>query len=241
MNLVLDLGNTAFKWAIFDDKNLIFRGKLDYSNVVFEFPEWSKYDIKQVAVSTVIEIPYQLKKILEAFDFVLNINHNVSLPIKNSYQTPGSLGVDRLVNAVAARYLSDKQETLVIDCGTCLKIDLSTLENGFVGGSISPGINMRYEALHNYTHKLPSLKPMNFNKLTGISTNDSIHNGVICGINNEILGSIENYEREFPDIHIIITGGDLCYLEKITEKKAIFVEPDLTLIGINLILLHNIQ
>ena len=241
MNLVLDLGNTALKWAIFDDKNLIFRGKLDYSNVVYEFPEWSKYDIKQVAVSTVIEIQNQLKKIFETFDSVLFINQNVSLPIKNSYQTPDSLGMDRLVNAVAARYLSNKQETLVVDCGTCLKIDLSTIENGFVGGSISPGITMRYEALHNFTHKLPLLKPMNFNKLTGVSTNDSIHNGVICGINNEILGSIENYKREFPDIHIIITGGDLSFLEKITEKKAIFAEPDLTLIGINLILLHNIQ
>jgi type III pantothenate kinase len=241
MNLVLDLGNTALKWAIFDDKNLIFRGKLDYSNVVYEFPEWSKYDIKQVAVSTEIEIQNQLKKIFETFDSVLFINQNVSLPIKNSYQTPDSLGMDRLVNAVAARYLSNKQETLVVDCGTCLKIDLSTIENGFVGGSISPGITMRYEALHNFTHKLPLLKPMNFNKLTGVSTNDSIHNGVICGINNEILGSIENYKREFPDIHIIITGGDLSFLEKITEKKAIFAEPDLTLIGINLILLHNIQ
>jgi type III pantothenate kinase len=241
MNLAIDLGNTALKWAVFEGKNLIFRGKFGYSNLNEDLKSLEEFQISKVAYTTVIQVPEDLNNFLSRYDFVLPINQNSPFPIKNAYETPQTLGLDRLMNAVAANYLFSKQDVLVIDCGTCLKIDLVSKEFGFVGGAIAPGLNMRYKALSQFTQQLPLLEPKRFNNLTGRNTNDSIHNGVMTGMENEIIGAIGNYTENYTEIKLIITGGDYHYFQDIIEKKAIFAEPDLTLIGINLILLHNIE
>jgi type III pantothenate kinase len=240
MNLVLDLGNTALKWAIYDGKNLIVKGKFSYVEWSNKHIEWMEFDIQHVAIAAVIDLPNEIENYLKRFNSVLIVDANTRLPIKNSYKTPETLGVDRLVNAVGAISMTTNNEVLVIDCGTCLKLDLVTRSNGFIGGAISPGVNMRYASLEHFTSKLPHLHPSQYGGLTGTSTSESIHNGVMNGMINEILGTIENYQNSFPNIHIIITGGDMDYFQKITEKKPIFAEPDLTLVGINLILLHNL-
>ncbi|MFN5346700.1 MAG: type III pantothenate kinase [Bacteroidota bacterium] len=241
MNLAIDLGNTTLKWGIFEDKNLIFRGKFDYLSLGEEIKFFKNFQITYVAYSSVVQIPIELTSFFSQFSFVLSIDQNCSLPIKNSYETPNSLGIDRLMNAVGASSIFENNNVLIIDCGTCLKIDFYSVRYGFEGGAIAPGIAMRYKALNYYTHQLPLLEPNQFNALTGRNTNDSIHNGVMSGIANEINGAIRTYSDKFPDIKVIITGGDYHYFQDIIEKKAIFAEPDLTLIGINLILLHNIE
>jgi type III pantothenate kinase len=241
MNLTIDLGNTALKWAIFEGKNLIFRGKFDYSNLNEDLKSLEEFQISKVAYTTVIQVPEELKNFLNRYDFVFPINQNSKIPLKNIYETPQTLGLDRLMNAAAANYLFPKYDLLIIDCGTCLKIDLVSKQNEFVGGAIAPGLNMRYKALSHFTHQLPLLEPKAFNNLTGKNTNDSIHNGAMSGMANEIIGAINNYSEIYPDLKLIITGGDYHYFQDIIEKKAIFAEPDLTLIGINLILLHNIE
>jgi type III pantothenate kinase len=240
MNLAIDLGNTALKWAVFEDKNLIFRGNFDYLNLKEDLKFFEKLPITNVAYSSVIQIPIELINFFSQFRFALSIDKNSSCPIKNSYETPETLGMDRLVNAVGAKHLYENHNVLIIDCGTCLKTDFVSVQNGFEGGAIAPGIAMRYKALNYYTHQLPLLEPNQFNALTGRNTNDSIHNGVMSGIANEINGNIQVYLEKHQDLKIIITGGDYHYFQGILEKKAIFAEPDLTLIGINLILLHNI-
>ena len=241
MNLAIDLGNTALKWAVFEDKNLIFRGKFDYLNLLEDLKSLEKFQISRVAYTTVIEVPEELKYFLSQFDFVLSINQNSTFPLGNAYETPQTLGIDRLMNAVAANNLFSKNNVLVIDCGTCLKIDFVSIANGFEGGSIAPGLNMRYKALNQFTHQLPLLEPKQFNNLTGKNTSDSIHNGVMAGMSNEIIGAVNAYAENYPDLKLIITGGDHLYFQDIIEKKAIFAEPNLTLIGINLLLLHNIE
>jgi type III pantothenate kinase len=241
MNLAIDLGNTALKWAVFEDKNLIFRGKFDYLNLLEDLKSLEKFQISRVAYTTVIEVPEELKYFLSQFDFVLPINQNSTFPFGNTYETPQTLGIDRLMNALAANNLFSKNNVLVIDCGTCLKIDFVSFKNGFEGGAIAPGLKMRYKALNQFTHQLPLLEPKQFNNLTGKNTTDSIHNGVISGMANEIIGAVNAYAENYPDLKLIITGGDYLYFQDIIEKKAIFAEPNLTLIGINLILLHNIK
>jgi len=239
MNLAIDLGNTALKWAIFEGKNLIFKGKFDYLKLSEELKFFENFQITNIAFSNVVQLPIELINFFSQFSSVLSIDQNCSLPIKNSYETPQSLGIDRLMNAVGASFIFENNNVLTIDCGTCLKIDFYSVQNGFEGGAIAPGIAMRYKALNYYTHQLPLLEPNQFNALTGRNTNDSIHNGVMSGIANEINGAIRTYSDKFPDLKVIITGGDYHYFQDLIEKKAIFAEPDLTLIGINLILLHN--
>jgi type III pantothenate kinase len=241
MNLAIDLGNTALKWAVFEGKNLIFKGKFDYLNLEKDLKSIEKFQIINVAYSSVIQLPVELNNFFSRFNFVLPINQNTALPIKNSYETPQTLGIDRLMNAVAAHHFFQDNSVVVIDCGTCLKIDFTSKQNGFEGGAIAPGLTMRYKALSHFTQQLPLLEPSLFAEITGRNTNDSIHNGVLTGMANEIKGSIKSYSDKFPDLKIIITGGDYHYFQDIIEKKAIFAEPDLTLIGINLILLHNIE
>jgi type III pantothenate kinase len=240
MNLAIDLGNTALKWAVFEDKNLIFRGKFDYLNLDDDLKSIEQFQIINVAYSSVIQLPIELNNFFSRFNFVLSINQNTNLPIKNSYHTPQTLGMDRLMNAVAANSIYENKNVLVIDCGTCLKIDFTSKQNGFEGGAIAPGLSMRYKALNHFTQQLPLLEPSHLDEITGRNTNDSIHNGVTSGMANEIIGAIKSYSDKFPDLKIIITGGDYHYFQDLIEKKAIFAEPDLTLIGINLILLHNI-
>lgn len=241
MNLTIDLGNTALKWAVFEDKNLIFRGKFDYSNLNEDLKSLEEFQISKVAYTTVIHVPEELRNFLNRYDFVFPINKNSKIPLKNIYETPQTLGLDRLMNAVAANYLFPNHDLLIIDSGTCLKIDFVSKQNEFVGGAIAPGLNMRYKALSQFTHQLPLLEPKAFNNLIGKNTNDSIHNGVMSGMANEIIGAINNYSELYPDLKLVITGGDYHYFQDIIEKKAIFAEPDLTLIGINLILLYNIE
>lgn len=241
MNLAIDLGNTALKWAIFDDKNLIYRGKFDYSNLNSDLSALEKFEIKNVAYSSVIQVPEVLNEFLRRYNSVLPIIRDCLFPINSIYETPETLGIDRLTNAVAATSLYAGFDVLVIDCGTCLKVDFVSVKHGFEGGAIAPGLNMRYKALNQFTHQLPYLEPKHFNNLTGKNTSDSIHNGVMTGIMNEIAGAIQAYQEKYPEIKLVITGGDYHYFQELMEKKAIFAEPDLTLIGINLILLHNIE
>jgi type III pantothenate kinase len=241
MNLAIDLGNTAMKWAVFEDKNLIFRGKFGYLNLLEDLKSLEKFQVSRVAYTTVIEVPKELKYFLSQFDFVLPINQSSAFPIGNAYETPQTLGIDRLMNAIAAQSLFSNNNVLVIDCGTCLKIDFVSSKHGFEGGAIAPGLNMRYKALNHFTHQLPLLEPKQFNNFIGKNTRDSIHNGVMSGMSNEIIGAVNAYTENYPDLKLIITGGDYLYFQDIIEKKAIFAEPNLTLIGINLLLLHNIE
>lgn len=240
MNLAIDLGNTAAKWALFEGKNLIFKGKFQFSDCNEVIEMWRSKGVVNVAIASVIEIPEAITNFFGSCNSVLKINQHIQFPIKNAYKSPETLGVDRLVNAVAACELFQNADVLVIDCGTCLKIDFTSDKEGFIGGAIAPGLQMRYKSLNNYTAKLPLLNPVFFNELTGKNTDESIHNGVIHGMAYEIMGSIENYSSFYSDFKIIITGGDYHYFQDVIEKKTIFAEPDLTLIGINILLLLNI-
>jgi type III pantothenate kinase len=161
-----------------------------------------------------------------------------NIPVTNFYKTPDTLGKDRLAGIVAAHSLYVKENVLVIDAGTCITYDLITTKGEYYGGSISPGLNMRFKALHTFTEKLPLVSLLNFEELIGTDTNTSILSGVINGLIAETDAIIERYKELYSALKIIICGGDAQFLVD-RLKNSIFAVPELVLIGLNEILDYN--
>ena len=175
-----------------------------------------------------------LKKLLN----LTVVSTSMSLPFKNLYETPKTLGLDRIALIAAAADQYKKENVLVIDAGTCITYDFLNSKNEYLGGAISLGLTIRYEALHNLTAKLPLLKPDDSNFFIGNSTESSIHSGVINGLVNEIDGIIQQYQSTYKDLTIILTGGDTNFLSK-RLKSSIFANSNFLLEGLNHLLKIN--
>ena len=238
MNLVIDIGNTRIKAAVFDGKKLIA------CHIIRSFKESSftalinRYAIRAVIFSSVVKE----EKILGASEFlqVFYLNHNTALPIVNDYATPATLGTDRLANACGAALLFKNKNCLTLDAGTCLKFDLITADAHYKGGAISPGLNMRYKALHDYTGRLPLVKQTDNVALTGNTTQTSIASGVQNGIIAEAEYLIAEYKKLYKGLKVVVTGGDMTFFAD-RLKTHIFAAPDLTLVGLNSILNYNLS
>ena len=169
----------------------------------------------------------------------IKLSHETPLPIEMQYESPDTLGYDRLANAIGARKLAPAgRHALVIDVGTCLKFDFIHAEEGYFGGAISPGVQMRYRSLHRDTHALPLVDSKEPADLIGRNTSKSIHSGVINGMSAEIEGVIQRYQSEFNPLAVFLTGGDAQIFEK-ALKNDIFAHSFLTLVGLNDILEFN--
>src|SRR5690606_6792967 len=152
--------------------------------------------------------------------------------IINCYDTPDTLGKDRLAGAVAGAHLYPGKNVLIIDAGTAITYDMVHSMNQYVGGSISPGINMRFKALHTFTKRLPLYEPTMYDKLTGTDTYQSIMSGVMVGARAEMDGIINEYEQKYQSLITILTGGDAIYFDK-KLKSNIFATSNLVLSGLN--------
>jgi type III pantothenate kinase len=141
-----------------------------------------------------------------------------------------------LVSAASKLYPS--QNVLVIDAGTCITFDIINSENEYLGGAISPGLQMRYQAMNTFTENLPLLEPEEDVDLVGNTTIKSMQSGVIFGITSEIDGVISMYNSQFKDLTIILTGGDSQFLCK-RLKNSIFANSNFLLQGLNYILEFN--
>jgi len=160
------------------------------------------------------------------------------LPIDLNYLTPDTLGMDRICNAAAIVGLNQYKNSLSIDIGTCVKFDFVSAKGVYQGGSISPGIQLRYKALNDYTDNLPLLKYNGQIALIGKNTHESIHSGVINGISGEINNLMQRYTEEYEDLTFFMTGGDAKYFD-FHRKNNIFVDENLTLKGLFYIYLLN--
>lgn len=152
------------------------------------------------------------------------------LPFANRYLTPESLGIDRLCNVAAAHALHPQQNVLVVDAGTCIKFDLINANGEYCGGSISPGIALRYRSLNDYTANLPLLSPAAW-ELLGVDTEKSLHSGVMGSVMAEITWRMQEYHRRYESLTVCLTGGDAHYFD-MAQKNSIFVDENLTLKGI---------
>jgi type III pantothenate kinase len=180
----------------------------------------------------------QAVDILAVFCKVYVLSPQSKIPFKNSYATPQTLGPDRMALATAAFYHNPKGNTLVIDAGTCITYDMVNDYGEYLGGAISPGLYMRYNALHEYTDKLPLLTPENILDFIGNATESSMHSGVVNGIALEIDGVIEQYRSRFRHLTVILTGGDAQFLSK-RLKNTIFAHSNFLLEGLNQLLEYN--
>ena len=239
MNLVVDIGNNFFKLGIFQNSNLIFSFSEKNGAIDLEIEKIiSKYsEITTALISNVSSI--KINDILNRFNInIYELNSSFIFPFKLNYQTPETLGNDRLALAAAATILFPNSNNLVIDAGTCITIDFIDNNNHFRGGSISPGVKMRYDSLNHYTANLPLLKNENNFDYPGNSTNASIHAGIIGGVSNEINGFIKQINSKNEKVNVILTGGDAKILSK-TLKITIFANQNFILEGLNCILNLN--
>ena len=235
MNLIIDIGNTKIKFALFRGQTLLVSGSGDVSDFeqFIENKKIAKTLISSVAESE--EIERVLKKNKLAY---IHLSSKTAIPIQNSYATPQTLGDDRLANVIGASVLFPATNVLTIDCGTCIKFDAISVQKEYKGGAISPGLQMRFKALNHFTKGLPLIEPQKIDFFVGDSSKNSILSGVINGCVQEIEGVIAQYQSIYEKLTVILTGGDATFFDK-ELKSNIFVEQKLTLIGLNEILIFN--
>ena len=240
MNLIIDVGNTCTKVAVFKGDRLLGKVSVETKNVLKTVKEFQKkYDLIQKSiVSSVGKLNKKTLNYLEKEFFLQVLSHKTKLPFKNLYSTPKTLGIDRMALVCASIDDFSDKNVLIIDAGTCITFDFINDKNEYLGGAISPGIRMRYKALHDQTANLPLLETKMPKDIIGNSTASSIHSGIMFGVLSEIEGSIERYKQEYADLTVILTGGDAKMLSK-QLKSSIFANSNFLLEGLNFILQFN--
>lgn len=230
MILALDLGNTQIKAAVFEGNTLLEKRWLSYENSFNElenfFSSFPKIE-KICAISVVQSQKVSLSNFENRFT-IHEIVRTDAFPFLNAYTTPETLGLDRMVLAAGAVLQFPKQNRLVIDAGTCITYDFISADDVYLGGAISPGLQMRYRSLPHFTAKLPELQPVSQVDFIGNSTAAAIHSGIIHGVVYEIEGFIKNYCEKKDNIIIILTGGDANFLAG-HLKNTIFANPNFLL------------
>lgn len=241
MNLIIDVGNTQIKLAVFQNDEIFFKDRVETSRVLLALEEvFKKFPgIEYSILSSVGSTEERWEKILQQKTTFFLLSGQIPVPFNNTYKTPHTLGVDRIALVAAASQKFPHTNTLIIDAGTCITYDLLTKENEYLGGIISPGLQMRNKAMHQFTAKLPIVeinKPLDF--LIGNSTESSLQLGVLKATSLEIDGFIGEYKNKFEHLTVILTGGDSEILSK-TVKNSIFAPSNFLLEGLNYILEFN--
>ncbi|MFN8321404.1 MAG: type III pantothenate kinase [Chitinophagales bacterium] len=239
MNLAIDIGNTQTKIGLFEENELkeVFLKEDALSEILAA--HLVQYAIlSKTGASDVVEYWLSRQKNLP----VMKLSDKLKLPLENLYRTPETLGADRLAGSVAASSYYPQHPVLKIDFGTCITFDVVNASAQYLGGAISPGMMMRFKALHNYTSKLPLIDPMQFTQydLTGTDTASSILSGVVNGVVHEVEGIINDYSQRFDNLKVVATGGDAGLFVTLL-KSEIFARPYLVLEGLNRILNYNIK
>jgi len=241
-NLTIDIGNTLVKVAVFEDgeevyfKTFTLENFLEkLKNILKEYSQVSNLIISSVS-KDIEEILKEVPKHIQ----VLELSATTPVPFRNLYKTPQSLGIDRIALVVGAVKEFLDKDVLIIDAGTCITYDIVTKKKEYLGGVISPGINMRLKAMHNFTSKLPLVsinEEININNI-GTTTQENLEIGAVMGTIMEIDGFIDRYKLQYQDLTVILTGGDSQLLSK-KVKNSIFAPYNFLLKGLNHILEFN--
>lgn len=241
MNLAIDVGNTRKKIGVFEDNTLI------HSEVIFSEEDSHKkileihkqFKCENAIIASVADTPKNIINALKSEMSLIELSSHTKIPFINKYASPKTLGVDRIALISGAYQLFPNKNVLTIDAGTCITYDFINSKAEYLGGAISPGLQMRYKSLHHFTQKLPMLKISPKNHIIGNTTESSIHSGVINGTVFEIEETINRYKSKNKDLTIVLTGGDTKFLAK-RLKNTIFANSSLLLEGLNSILIHNL-
>jgi len=235
MSLVIDIGNTRTKYAYFVGGIIQEKGSLNPEDIPTIVCNYSG-KVKNIILSSVKATPETI--LLESIKHKPNLivlSSEMEMPFKTLYKIPNTLGADRLALVAGAVFDFPNKPVLIIDAGTCITIDFVDGKKRHLGGSISPGLQMRLKALSSQTGALPLVKLSEPEDLIGASTKESILSGAVNGAIKELEGTIDAYQKRFPDIIVVLTGGDASFFDK-KLKNSIFADEDILLKGMYFIL-----
>jgi type III pantothenate kinase len=237
MHLVIDSGNSRIKVAVFDNNHIVFQSALENIDQGIITDLLGRFAIQAAIISDVkgslqIDLPPQVK--------AFKMSGTTPTPLIMHYESSNSLGSDRLAASVYAWSMFPSQDTLIIQAGTCFTYDLVTHASEYIGGAISPGLDLRFQALNTFTGKLPLVKKKEINFLIGVTTEQSILSGIMNGSIAEIDATIDQYRHIYPRLNVVMGGGDTFYFDK-KLKNRIFAIENLVLRGLNLIIEYNVN
>ena len=234
--LCFDFGNTRLKCGVFIDGQLatVFSLRDTGDDTLKDVLE--KYQPAKTILSSVIDHNAGIEKLLAERSLFHKLSAQSILPFRMPVNKPETMGADRMALAAAAVHFYKGKNNLVIGLGSCVTYNFINKYNSFVGGSISPGMEMRFRSLRDYTAKLPLIKPdpadagWNF-PLAGYDTRTNILSGILIGLRAEMDGIIDNYKEKFGNFNVLLTGGDAPYFARHLKNK-IFADPDLIFKGL---------
>ena len=237
VHLVIDIGNSRTKFAIFHKRKLAESGQIEKLDTLQLNRLLDDHNITHSIISSVNEEINKLEELLKARTKYIRFSASVKAGIINKYKSPETLGLDRLAGVIGAKSLFPDTNCLVIDAGTCITYDAVDLAGVYEGGSISPGLKMRLKAMHKFTGRLPEVELSNYADWRGYDTSSAMLSGVLNGCTEELRGMIEIYRSRYPGLQVILCGGDAIFFDT-RLKNSIFAhtlktEPNLVLIGLN--------
>lgn len=242
MNLIIEQGNTATKIAIFNkgrlENSFIHKDTITVSMLASLI---DAYKPERGIMSSVIDTDPSIVSFLEKqLGYFILLNAWTSVPMMINYQTPDTLGQDRLAAVVGANYLYPGKDMLIIDAGTAITYEVLEASGVYLGGNISPGMTTRFRALNQFTSKLPLVSETGVTPYIGISTETAIRAGVVNGICYEMDGYIDELRLKYPSLLVFLTGGHSNYFAG-RLKNRIFADINLVLVGLNRILEYNVE
>ena len=239
-NLIVDIGNSSAKIALFDGDTLIEQLCIPHEALPQALRKQAEDPTVGAAIiSSVIPLSQEAEDALATLPFpCLRMSAQLKMPFRIGYNTPGTLGPDRLAAVAGAHAQQPGHNLLVIDAGTAITYDLLTADGTYLGGQISPGISMRFKALHHFTGKLPLVDREGERTPIGNSTETAIREGVLQGVDKEIEGYIREYTEKYPSLFVFLTGGDAFRLDN-RAKSRTFADNLLVTKGLNRILTLN--
>jgi len=242
MKLIIDAGNTTVKIAVFEGDTLLDRSSCIFEDFKSELKkklfEYSKIEYAIASSVSKINIEQLSEQLNGKGIELLVLSHETRIPFSNFYKTPETLGVDRIALIASAVSQFQNKNCLVIDAGSCVTYDFVNADKEYYGGTIGPGLQMRYKSLKEFTAQLPLLQPKQVDSFVGDSTENAIHSGVSLAMETEILGVIKHFSHKYLQLVVILTGGDADFLSK-RLKNGIFVLPNFLIEGLSHILDYN--
>ena len=240
MNLIIDIGNTCVKLVCFNDGKVVEEQRTDKDDAVALQLFCSRYPFSRGICSSVSDISEEYSAALSSLPFsMMEFKSGITrVPIINKYNTPLTLGSDRLAAVVGANWLQPGRDVLVIDIGTCVTFDFINSIGEYLGGNISPGPTMRLKALNHFTARLPFVERRGDTPDFGTDTTTAIRSGVMNGIKYEIEGYIHSFLAKYPQLFVYLTGGVHLNLQ-FSENLSIFADDFIVPKGLNRILEYN--
>jgi type III pantothenate kinase len=229
--LCFDFGNSRLKCAVFNNRDFIIECVLENADSSSIQQLIDKYQPSRSILSSVINHPIEIENVLAEQTHFHKLGHTSKLPLTTPVGKPETIGADRLAIVAAAVDIFPNQHNLAIGLGTCITYNFINRSHEFLGGSISPGMNMRFRAMHEQTALLPLIKAETNFPLVGFDTKTNLLSGVILGMAKEIDGIIEAYALKFNNFNVLLTGGDMGFFVPHLKNK-IFADPNLIYKGL---------